>query len=90
MDANFYLSAKTGTPAGLATGDVDNLDVGDSTFVRLSGNATPTTAVTGIAGGYKGRTLLIVNLTNTLTLDHEDTASTAGNRIITATGDITS
>ena len=85
QDANFYLTSKTGTPAALASGDIDDLDIGDSDFLRLSGDAG-VSDITGIAGGYKGRSIDIVNLTNSITLQHEDTASVATNRIITATG----
>lgn len=81
----YLTDAKTGTPAALALGDNNNYAIGVSDFLRLSANGGGS-AVTGLAGAYSGRRLVLVNLANTLTLEHEDTASGADNRIITATG----
>ncbi len=77
--------ASTVTPAALASGDANNVDVNVADLVRFSANAGGS-AVTGLVGGYSGRRIVLVNLANALTLEHEDTASTTENRIITATG----
>ena len=76
---------KLGTPAALGVGDNDDYAIGVSDFLRLSANAGAS-ALTGIAGGVRGRRLVIVNLANSLTLEHEDAASAVSNRIITGTG----
>ncbi len=77
--------ASTATPVALASGDSNNVDVNVADLVRFSANAGGS-AVTGLAGGYPSRRIVLVNLANTLTLEHEDTASSASNRIISATG----
>ncbi|MEE8607963.1 MAG: hypothetical protein V3S55_10170 [Nitrospiraceae bacterium] len=81
----YLTDARTGTPAALGVGDNNNYAIGVSDFLRLSANGGGS-AITGLDSGRSGRRLVIVNLVNTLTLEHEDAASTAENRIITATG----
>lgn len=81
----YLTDARTGTPATLGAGDNDDYAIGVSDFLRLSAHAS-NSAITGIAGAYSGRRIVIVNLANTLTLEHQDTASSTENRIITATG----
>ena len=76
--------ARTGTPA-LVGNDNNNFKIGVSDFIRVTAAFGGGSAITGIAGGYSGRRVVIVNLENTLTIEHQDTASTAENRIITAT-----
>lgn len=78
-------NASTVTPAALASGDSNNVDVNVADLARFSANAGGS-AVTGLIGGYPARRIVLVNLANTLTLEHEDTASSAENRIISATG----
>ena len=86
QEAISYLTdARTGTPAALGVGDNNNFGIGVADFLRLSANAGGS-AITGIQDGRSGRRFVIVNLANTLTLEHEDAASSANNRIITATG----
>lgn len=67
----------------------DNNDYAISGYVntiRATANASGS-AITGIADGYNNRKLTITNISaNTLTLENEDTASTAANRILTGTG----
>ncbi len=81
----YLTDARTGTPAALASGDNDDYAIGVSDFLRLSANGAGS-AITGLDEGRSGRKLVVVNLANTLTLEHEDAASAAENRIITATG----
>lgn len=81
----YLTDARTGTPAALGAGDNNNFGIGVSDFLRLSANGGGS-AITGLQDGRSGRKLVVVNLANTLTLEHEDTASIAENRIITATG----
>lgn len=83
----FVTGGKTGTPAALAAGDNDDYSLGPVTdFLRLSADGGGS-ALTGFADGRGNRRLVIVNISaNTLTLEHEDAASVATNRVITATG----
>lgn len=54
--------------------------------IRATANASGS-AITGIASGYNNRKVTITNISaNTLTIENEDTASTAANRILTGTG----
>ena len=78
---------RTGTPVALASGDNDDYDIGNvTTLLRLSANSAGS-AVTGIAKGFGSRRIVIVNISgNRLTLEHEDTASIAVNRITTSSG----
>ena len=78
--------SSSGTPTALASGDNNNYSIGPFIdFLRVSANGSGS-AITGITDGRTNRRLVLANLANTLTLEHEDTASTAENRIITATG----
>ena len=87
QEAVGYLTeSSSGTPAALGAGDNDDYSIGAFVdFLRLLANGGGS-AITGIDDGRTNRRLVVVNLANTLTLEHEDTASTAENRIITATG----
>lgn len=67
-------------------GNNDNIAIGSTTFVRITG---PTAAFTirGIAGGYDGRMLVLVNTTTqNMSFANDNAGSTAGNRILTNTG----
>ncbi len=84
------LAVAAGSPAAMAT--VENnyalSGSGGSTrsFVRLTPNAA-NTVITGFADPVEGRWLILVNLgAGTITISHQDAASTAANRIITSTG----
>lgn len=64
-----------------AQNDYNPTNLATAAYLRLSPSAAAT--ITGIAGGEAGRFLWLVNLTtNLVTLPHQDTGSTAGNRII--------
>lgn len=71
----------------LTAGDNDDFDAElYSKTLRITANASGS-ALTGIADGHPGREMLVVNISaNTLTLENEDTASTAVNRITSGTG----
>lgn len=74
------------SPAALAAGNNnDYAGVGNSSFARLSADGAGST-LTGVTGGADGRELIIVNLANTLTITHQDAASSAANRFITTAG----
>jgi len=70
----------------LANGDNNNVVAGTKSFVRVAG-PTAAFAITGIAGGFDGKRLVIYNPTgNNMTLRNESASSTAANRITTLTG----
>lgn len=68
------------------TADVDNLNIGSDVQKRITG--TSVWSITGIAGGRDGRMLFLTNVdtVDRFGLRHEDSSSSAGNRIITPTG----
>jgi hypothetical protein len=80
LDVNGDVAMRLGTiPAG--NGSNNNLVIGKNVTFRISG---PTVAfsITGIAGGYDGRTIILYNSTDfVLTLKHDDALSTDINRI---------
>lgn len=78
-DAGVLSNSGTGTINNVATVDANNNPVG---LIRFTGNGTPT-VLTGLAGGYAGRQLALVNLTagNRLTIPYASVSSSAGNRI---------
>lgn len=68
------------------TGNIDNLDV-DGVGMLLMNNASAA-VIRGIAAGYHGKFLTVVPIgAGSVTVNHQDTNSSAANRIITATGD---
>lgn len=70
----------------LVNGDNNNIDLRDAILVTITG-PTAAYAITGIGGGSGGRIVIIRNSTGqVLTFNHEDTASTAPNRIVTDSG----
>lgn len=83
----YLTESATGTPVALGAGDNNDYAIGAVVnLLRLSADAGAS-AITGFADGRAGRRLVVVNITaNTLTLEHEDAASSAENRIISATG----
>lgn len=82
----FLTERKTGTPAALASGDNNDFAIGSVVdLLRLTADAGAS-AITGIDSGRGGRRIVLVSISaNTLTLEHEDAASVATNRIITPT-----
>jgi hypothetical protein len=73
------------TPTTLS-GDVNDWDVGNKTFVRASGGAGDR-IVTGIVARADGHVMYICNVgtTNKITFANESASSTAANRILTYT-----
>jgi hypothetical protein len=73
------------TPATLS-GDVNDWDVGNKTFIRASGGAGDR-IVTGIVARADGHVMYICNVgtTNKITFANESASSTAANRILTYT-----
>jgi hypothetical protein len=63
----------------------NNVNVSNNTYVRVTQAADY--SITGIAGGYTGKLLVLRNTgTSNMTLDNENVGSTAANRIHTFTG----
>lgn len=62
-------------------GIVSNFKLGRGTWFRLA--ATTNCQLTGLAGGYEGRNIILVNTSTsiTITLPFESTASTPENRV---------
>lgn len=86
VDGDFALRWKAGS---LDAGANHNVVVGESSRMRLSGLSADA-EITGLSDGYEGKELIIHNLTAfVITLLHEDTNSTAENRINThSTNDV--
>lgn len=90
--AIFALRTTYGT-LGLGQGDIslanganNDVGLGYDTFVRISGPSA-SFSTTGLAGGERGRILLMTNTTaQQWTISNESASSTAQNRIITHTG----
>ena len=85
------------TPTALASGDTNNwgglltgtANNGMRHWARVSGNADNTSTITGIDSGaaQDGDTFKLTNVdAGTITLTHQDTGSSASNRIITPDG----
>lgn len=69
------------TPAPLAPGNNNDYDPQGADVLRLTPDPAGST-ITGIAGGYMGREIVLVNVTdNPLTIAHVDTNSAFENRI---------
>ncbi len=68
------------------TGNLNNLNVGGASLIRLTGSSTQT--VTGIANGRDGYQLTIVNAGSSVAIlkNNDSTDSSAANVIITGTG----
>jgi hypothetical protein len=76
------------SPTALASGNTNDYalpSVHGNLLLRISANASGST-LTGIAGGYEGRTVRIVCVANYLTLAHQDANSSTSNRIVSHTG----
>jgi len=73
-----------------ANGNNNNISIGASSFIRITGPTAPF-VISGIAGGVDGKVLTLFNgTTQQITIDDESANSTAANRIWTfnSTGDI--
>lgn len=70
----------------LANGDNNNIATGAFSYIRLSG-PTGAFALTGFAGGFDGKILMVHNnVAQTMTVKNANAGSTAANRIKTLTG----
>lgn len=70
-------------PTALSSGDNDDYAVGRNTTTARLTPASGGSNITGIAGGTDGRQLRIINIgSDPLTLEHQDTASDAANRLL--------
>jgi hypothetical protein len=88
LDVKGDLAINSMSPSALSAGNNnDYAGANGCSFARLSGDAVGTSTVTGIAAGSDGRLLILINVSaNNVTITHQDVASSAGNRIITAAG----
>ncbi|MGK2860383.1 MAG: hypothetical protein ACSLE0_00485 [Chitinophagaceae bacterium] len=62
-------------------GDNNNINIGSSSFVRITG-PTSGFSITGIAGGVNGKIVVLFNRTNSNMTIEDQTTSTAANQII--------
>jgi hypothetical protein len=85
LDVTGDFGLRSSTPAAF-TGTQNDLALGRSTFIRLSGSSTP--IVTGIsANNQNGKILILANVGATaIQINNQDSGSTATNRILTGTG----
>lgn len=67
------------------TSAINNMDIGSSSFIRMTGN-NRTFTVSGFTGGVDGRILILYNDTGRNVTIVNDATSTAENRIFTNTG----
>jgi len=74
----------TSSTPTIMSGDVNNYDLGNKSFIRLSGGAADR-IVTGIVAQTDGHVLFITNIgtTNKISFANESASSTAANRIMT-------
>ena len=69
-----------------SNGSNNNINIGQRSFVRITGPAA-VFSITGIAGGYDGKMVILYNTTAfAMTIANESANSNAGNRILTMTG----
>jgi len=87
LDVAGNLALRAVSPAALAAGTTNNYaGAAGRTWVRLAANALGST-VTGFTGGVDGALMIVLNLgSGSLTLSHQNTGSSAANRMITTTG----
>lgn len=78
-----YQAAKSSTIT--TTGNIDNLDVDGAGMLILNNASTAT--IRGIDAGYHGQLLGIISIgAGTVEIAHQDTNSSAANRIVTSIG----
>jgi hypothetical protein len=83
-------TAGTLTPPDIATDQNDYAPVGVANAAVLRLNATTAINITGLAGGYNGRRVTIVNVgTNQITIVNQSPLSLVANRFFTGTSDTT-
>jgi hypothetical protein len=67
----------------------NDLDIGSSSYLRLSNTSTNTENITGFTGGYDGRILILTKVPGSgpiITITNEGTGSSAANRVLTPDG----
>lgn len=65
----------------------NDLAIGNSTFIRIAGTSVGNFMISGIAAGVDGQIITIYNSTGSnMSILHQNTASSAANRIISNTG----
>lgn len=86
LDVNGDLALRPVSPGGMAVGENNYAGTNGFSFARLTPNGAGTT-ITGFAGGYDGKILIIVNVgAAILSIPNEGIASAPINRVITFDG----
>lgn len=81
LDVNGDWGAQYTNMTALANGNNNNLDINNTSYVRVSG-PTGAFTITGIADGYDGKRLIVYNnTTQNMSLTNNDANSTAANQI---------
>jgi len=64
-----------------------NINIGNKSFIRISGPNSSTYTITGIAGGVDGKYIILYNSTSRdMIIANQSTGSAASNRIICSDG----
>lgn len=76
-------AASSGNNVTLASGANQNIAIGNKAYIRLVGPSAPF-SLGGFSGGVDGRRLTVINVAvQTMTINHQDSGSSAANRIYT-------
>ena len=85
LDVNGDVAIRMGAYTAV-TGNNNDIVIGNRSFIRITG-PTGTFNITGIAGGYDGKMVILYSAaTGQMRITDDDTNSTAANRIYTLTG----
>lgn len=85
LDINGNIALRANNPVILISSDINNFNIGTTSFVRLSTDAAIHN-ITGIANGTDGQILIITNIgPSRIILQNENIASNANNRFIFST-----
>lgn len=81
----FTTLAGASTSIGISSTTVNDLAIGNYSFIRLTSSVGNYT-ITGIAAGVDGQVITIYNTVSNMTIVNQNASSTAANRIIVTTG----
>ena len=85
LDVNGDVAIRMGAYNTTVT-TINNLVIGNRSFIRITGPAA-TFTITGIAGGYDGKMVILYNTTaNRMSIANDNAGSSIANRILTLTG----
>ena len=89
LDVNGSVAVREGSPLSMGNGTNNNVAIDSMSFYQITA-PTAVFTITGLTNGVNGRLLTLFNRTNyTMTLKHQNTSSTAANRINTGGSDVT-